>query len=313
MRDALKTTGRPIVFSHLRVGPEQAVGLGHRRRATSGAPPATSATAGRACVDICKQNAALAPVRGPGPLERPGHAGGRQRRHDRRPSTARHFSLWAMMAAPLLIGTDLRKASRRARSTILQQQGRHRGRPGPARRAGQAGSHRPAAGVDVFVEAARQRRQGRGAVQRVRLHADDLDLRCRRSACRASSVLKDLWTKSTRTTTGAISASVPSLATVIYRVSKDGPAPDAASGVSDLSAFEATSSTNGWGPVEIDRSRRQPGRRRRQDPDDQRCHALDGLRRARGPGRSSSTWAASVPRSPWTSASTTRWPPARDR
>jgi alpha-galactosidase len=34
----------------------------------------------------------------------------------------------------------------------------------------------------------------------------------------------------------------------------DGPRPTPPAGVSDLSAFEATSSTNGWGPVEIDRS-----------------------------------------------------------
>src|SRR5207248_4982060 len=37
-----------------------------------------------------------------------------------------------------------------------------------------------------------------------------------------SYTLKDLWTKSTRTTTGSISASVPSHATVLYRVSPAG-------------------------------------------------------------------------------------------
>jgi len=43
---------------------------------------------------------------------------------------------------------------------------------------------------------------------------------------------------------------------VIYRVSKgdSGPRPTPPAGTTDLSAFEATSSTNGWGPVEIDRS-----------------------------------------------------------
>src|SRR5207249_3151673 len=38
----------------------------------------------------------------------------------------------------------------------------------------------------------------------------------------SSYTLKDLWSKATRTTTGAISAAVPGHNTVLYRISRDG-------------------------------------------------------------------------------------------
>ena len=63
MRDALAATGRPDRLQHLRMGPEQAVGLGARTSATRGAPPATSATAGPACCRSLTQNHGARPVR----------------------------------------------------------------------------------------------------------------------------------------------------------------------------------------------------------------------------------------------------------
>ena len=69
----------------------------------------------------------------------------------------------------------------------------------------------------------------------------------------SSFTLFDLWSKSRRTTTGAISASVPAHGVVMYRVSAGRPtAPPA--GTSQLSNLTWTSATNGWGPVERDRS-----------------------------------------------------------
>ncbi|MCK7541430.1 MAG: hypothetical protein MZV63_66375 [Marinilabiliales bacterium] len=46
-----------------------------------------------------------------------------------------HFSLWAIMAAPLMAGNDLAGDVRRD-EVDPPQQGGHRGRPGPARRPG---------------------------------------------------------------------------------------------------------------------------------------------------------------------------------
>ena len=49
-------------------------------------------------------------LRGPRPLERPRHAGGRQRRADADENRA-HFSFWALFAAPLMAGNDLTTAT----------------------------------------------------------------------------------------------------------------------------------------------------------------------------------------------------------
>ena len=57
----------------------------------------------------------------------------------------------------------------------------------------------------------------------------------------SSYTLKDLWSKASRTTTGSISASVPSHGTVLYRVARGGPAPN---------RLEAESATVSQGAVE---------------------------------------------------------------
>jgi putative oxidoreductase len=65
--------------------------------------------------------------------------------------------------------------------------------------------------------------------------------------------LKDLWSKATRSTSGSISASVPAHGTVVYRVTRSGGTPPVA-GARQLSDLTSLSSTNGWGPIEKDRS-----------------------------------------------------------
>jgi hypothetical protein len=91
---------------------------------TCGAPPATSATTGSSMVSD-RSSRTRRSRRTPGP--RAGHWNdpdmlevGNGGMTERPPSTAAHFSLWAMMAAPLLIGTDLRKATPATPSTILR-------------------------------------------------------------------------------------------------------------------------------------------------------------------------------------------------
>jgi len=72
--------------------------------------------------------------------------------------------------------------------------------------------------------------------------------------------VKDLWSKSITTSTGAISATVPAHGVAMYRVTRSGslaapPAPGTLQ-VSDLSWL---ASSNGWGPAERDRSNGEQG------------------------------------------------------
>ncbi|TDD88336.1 alpha-galactosidase [Actinomadura darangshiensis] len=109
MRDALKKTGRPIVYSLCEWGEnkpwEWAADVGHLWRTTGDISDSWTSM-----VNILKQNAPLAPYAGPGHWNDPdmlevGNGGMTDREY------RSHFSLWATMAAPLLIGSDLRDAT----------------------------------------------------------------------------------------------------------------------------------------------------------------------------------------------------------
>ncbi|WP_037315764.1 NPCBM/NEW2 domain-containing protein [Amycolatopsis orientalis] len=107
MRDALKKTGRPIVFSICEWGEnkpwEWGAGVGHLWRTTGDIKDNWARM-----LQLMKQNAPLDAYAGPGRWNDPdmlevGNGG---------MTTAEyrtHFALWSMMAAPLLIGADLRK------------------------------------------------------------------------------------------------------------------------------------------------------------------------------------------------------------
>ena len=110
MGDALKKTGRKMVYSICEWGQSKpwtwAGDVGNLWRTTG-----TSATTGTACVDDRAAMRRWRSMRGPA-LERPRHA--RDRNGGMTDTEYRtRFSLWAEMAAPLIIGTDLRKASAR--------------------------------------------------------------------------------------------------------------------------------------------------------------------------------------------------------
>ena len=109
MRDALGKTGRPIVFSICEWGQnkpwEWAGDVGNLWRTTGDINDSWPSV-----VSILKQNAPLAAAAGPGHWNDPdmlevGNGGMTDTEY------RSHFSLWAMMAAPLLIGSDLRKAT----------------------------------------------------------------------------------------------------------------------------------------------------------------------------------------------------------
>ncbi|MFB6963254.1 NPCBM/NEW2 domain-containing protein [Streptomyces sp. NPDC056309] len=109
MRDALKATGRPIVYSLCEWGQnkpwEWASDLGHLWRTTGDISDSWGSM-----LSILKQNLPLAPYAGPGHWNDPdmlevGNGGMTDTEY------RTHFSMWSVMAAPLLIGSDLRKAS----------------------------------------------------------------------------------------------------------------------------------------------------------------------------------------------------------
>ncbi|MBO4252910.1 alpha-galactosidase [Streptomyces griseorubiginosus] len=109
MRDALKATGRPIVYSICEWGQnkpwEWAADVGHLWRTTGDISDNWGSMLG-----ILKKNLPLAPYAGPGHWNDPdmlevGNGGMTDTEY------RTHFSMWSIMAAPLLIGSDLRKAT----------------------------------------------------------------------------------------------------------------------------------------------------------------------------------------------------------
>nr|CEL21572.1 Alpha-galactosidase precursor [Kibdelosporangium sp. MJ126-NF4]CTQ92353.1 Alpha-galactosidase precursor (EC 3.2.1.22) [Kibdelosporangium sp. MJ126-NF4] len=249
MRDALAATGRPIVFSICEWGQnkpwEWAQNVGNLWR-TTGDINDTYAK----MVDIFKKNLPLAPYAKPGAWNDPdmlevGNGG-------MTPTEYRsHFSLWAVMAAPLLIGADLRKVNAENFQTLLNRDviDVDQDRLGvQGRQISLSGNNyvisKPLSNSDYAVVLF----NNNSSAQTISTTASAIGI-----GTSSSYNLKDLWSKSSRTTTGAISASVPAHGTVMYRVSKGVRTPPAAGThhVSDLSWDTATS---GWGPVEKDRS-----------------------------------------------------------
>ncbi|MEU3341904.1 NPCBM/NEW2 domain-containing protein [Streptomyces sp. NPDC006668] len=109
MRDALRATGRPIVYSICEWGQnkpwEWAADVGHLWRTTGDISDNWGSMLG-----ILKKNLPLAPYAGPGHWNDPdmlevGNGGMTDTEY------RTHFSMWSIMSAPLLIGSDLRKAT----------------------------------------------------------------------------------------------------------------------------------------------------------------------------------------------------------
>src|SRR5215216_4521458 len=110
MRDALKATGRDIVYSICEWGQNDpwlwAADVGHLWRTTGDISDNFGSM-----LNILRQNAPLAQYAGPGhwndsDMLEVGNGGMSDSEY------RSHFSLWAIMAAPLLIGSDIRDASR---------------------------------------------------------------------------------------------------------------------------------------------------------------------------------------------------------
>ncbi|MFF8645696.1 NPCBM/NEW2 domain-containing protein [Streptomyces sp. NPDC015345] len=222
MRDALKaaseTTGRPIVYSICEWGEnkpwEWAADVGHLWRTTGDISDSWSSM-----LSIMKQNLPLDAYAGPGHWNDPdmlevGNGGMTDTEY------RTHFSMWSIMAAPLLIGSDLRKASPETfeilgnREVIavdqdpLGKQGKvlssENGRWVVAKEM-KDGSR----AVALFNET--------GSAQTVSTTAKAVGL-----PDATAYTMRDLWRHKSHHTAGRIAATVPAHGTVLLRVSADG-------------------------------------------------------------------------------------------
>ncbi|MFD4525698.1 NPCBM/NEW2 domain-containing protein [Streptomyces sp. NPDC058470] len=221
MRDALlaatRTTGRPIVYSLCEWGEnkpwEWASEVGHLWRTTGDISDNWGSM-----LSILKQNLPLAQYAGPGHWNDPdmlevGNGGMTDTEY------RSHFSLWSIMAAPLLIGSDLRDASDATfeilgnkeviavdqdplgkQGTVLSSEG---GRWVVAKEM-KDGTRT----VALFNES--------GSAQRVATTARAVGL-----PAAGAYTVRDLWQHKSYNTAGAISATVPAHGTVLVRVSTD--------------------------------------------------------------------------------------------
>ncbi|MFJ9951887.1 glycoside hydrolase family 27 protein [Kitasatospora sp. NPDC091207] len=226
MGRALKDTGRPIVYS-LCSPTEPNVGIapqvGNMWRTSKDIAPTWSMPADSDYGSLLQNyhaNVNLAASAGPGAWNDPDmlEIGTTTEHGTLTPDEARsQFSLWAVMAAPLIAGTDLRDAAPETlavygnRDVIAVDQdplGRQ-GVPVPSS-PGTSVTAKPLANGDVAVTLFNES----GTTRTIATTTSDLGL-----PASPSFRLNDLWTHTTSTTDGVVSATVPPHATVMYRVS----------------------------------------------------------------------------------------------
>jgi alpha-galactosidase len=214
MGDALKQTGRKIVYSLCEWGNNEpwtwAGDIGNLWRTTGDINDSWGSLK-----SIISQNAPLAQYARPGAWNDPdmlevGNGGMTDTEYKT------HFGLWAVMAAPLLIGTDLRKATPETLAILKNKD--------------VIAIDQDKLGVQGQVIA-----QGNGTMvfskplangdRAVALYnSNDASATVGTTTAQAGLprstgyTLKDLWTGTTTETAGTISASVPAHGTVLYRV-----------------------------------------------------------------------------------------------
>ncbi|MEV0372711.1 NPCBM/NEW2 domain-containing protein [Streptomyces sp. NPDC050636] len=217
MGDALKATGRPIVYSICEWGEnkpwEWASDVGHLWRTTGDISDTWSSM-----LSLLKQNLPLAPYAGPGRWNDPdmlevGNGGMTDTEY------RSHFSLWSMMSAPLLIGSDLRKATPATFEILankdiiaLDQDGLGKQATVAASESGRWTIVKELANGDRAVALFNETDQP----QRITTTAKDVGLP------QADGYrLRDLWQHRDYQTTGTISATVPAHGTTVYRATAD--------------------------------------------------------------------------------------------
>jgi alpha-galactosidase len=213
MRDALKATGRPIAYSICEWGnfnpSSWAPDVGNLWRTTG------DITNNWGSIDsLYHQNVGLAAAAKPGAWNDPDMlevGDGMDFQEDRA-----HFTLWAAMAAPLIAGADLRSASVATFSTYLNGDVIAVDQDPLGKQATRISS---SGGLDVLAKPL----QG-GDVAVVLFNENGTTKTVSTTAAAAGLPaasnyrLTNLWSKELTTSTGTISATVPSHSTVIYRV-----------------------------------------------------------------------------------------------
>ncbi|SFW91249.1 glycoside hydrolase family 27 protein [Amycolatopsis australiensis] len=213
MRDALKATGRPIVYSICEWGnyapATWAPDVGNLWRTTGDITNTWSS------VDaIYHQNVGLASAAKPGAWNDPDMlevGDGMDFQEDRA-----HFTLWAAMAAPLIAGADLRSAGVATFSTYLNPDVIAVDQDPLGKQATRIAT---GGGLDVLTKPLQN-----GDVAVVLLNENSTTRTVSTTAAAAglpaasSYRLTNLWSKELTTSSGTISANVPSHSTVSYRV-----------------------------------------------------------------------------------------------
>jgi alpha-galactosidase len=229
MRDALASTGRPIVYSinpnsiHAKTGPQRNWGdVANMWRTTEDITNAwdTGQTNGypMGIQNIVNVTVPLAGYARPGAFNDPDMMEvGRGGMTDTEMRS--HFALWAMLAAPLIAGNDIRSMNT-ATQTILKN------------------ANLIAINQDSLgLQATQISNDGTRRVLAKRLANGDVAVALFNQGSGTTTIsttaaaigktgssftLRDAWTGATSTSTGSISASVPGHGTVVYRVSGGG-------------------------------------------------------------------------------------------
>jgi Alpha galactosidase A/NPCBM/NEW2 domain/Alpha galactosidase C-terminal beta sandwich domain/NPCBM-associated, NEW3 domain of alpha-galactosidase len=217
MRDALLATGRPIVYSLCEWGQQSpwlwGANVGNLWRTTGDISDNYASMLG-----IVQSNAALADAAGPGHWNDPdmlevGNGGMTDAEY------RSHFSLWSIMSAPLLAGTDLRNPSP-ATLQILENKDVIAIDQDPLGKQGRVLSS--ADGHWVF---AKPLQNGDVAVALFNETASAAPVQTTATAAglpqNGGYVLHDLWQHAATETSGTIGAYVPAHGTVMYRVVAD--------------------------------------------------------------------------------------------
>ncbi len=250
MRDALRATGRPILFSICEWGQNApwnwAQPVGNSWRTTGDISDNWASMLG-----IFKANVGLAVNAQRGAWNDPdmlevGNGGMTT------PEYRSHFSLWAMMNAPLLIGSDLRRVGQDTFDILTNRDVIALNQDGLGVQAEEISS---ANGLHVLTKPLDN---GDVAVALFNETATTATISTTAAAAGLGNAtsyrLTNLWTKAVTTTGGTISASVPAHATIVYRVSRTGTFATPPPGTTQGSSLPASMSASAWGPVERDRS-----------------------------------------------------------
>ncbi|HEX5143683.1 MAG TPA: cellulose binding domain-containing protein, partial [Mycobacterium sp.] len=213
MRDALKATGRAILFSLCSWGQESVwtwgANVGNSWRTTGD----INASFG-SMLSIFHSNVGLAPYAGPGHWNDPDmlEVGNGMSTTEQQTE----FSLWSEMAAPLIAGTNIANASSTTLSILSNKNVIAIDQDSLGKQGTMVSS---TGGLDVL---AKPLANGDVAVALFNENSSTATITTSASAIgktgSSSYTLTNLWTGATSTTTSTISASVPGHGTVMYRV-----------------------------------------------------------------------------------------------